>query len=365
MNILQKEFRHIFRDYRTLLIIIGMPFAQTLIFGYAISTDIRYAPVAVLDYSHDVETARLRSRLFASGYFRDAGEVYNNDGIEQAFRRGTVKMVVVFGDDFARRLQTGQGVSLQLIADASEANTAHLLTGYAQAIVATFLHERMAEGGYTATGIAPEITMRYNPAMQSAYTFVPGIICLLLMLISCIMTSVSIAREKELGTMEALLASPLRPTQIIIGKVLPYLVIAFVIGLLILAIGALVFHIPVRGNLFLLLGECLLFILLALSIGILISTLTRTQQTAMMVSMFAMFLPTLLLSGFIYPVENMPWPLQWLSAAMPPRWFIIIIKTIMLKGGGLQHCAKETLILAAMTFVFLSLSIRNFNVRLK
>lgn len=358
---IQKEFRHIFRDYRTLLIIIGMPFAQVLIFGFAISTDIRHAPVAVLDHSRDVETERLTDKIFASGYFRFTGALTDAAAIEPAFRKGTARMVIVFGNDFARQMQTGQGFPLQVIADASDANTANLLAGYVQGIVADYLQT----GPAPAHGVMPETKMLYNPGMRSAYMFVPGIICLLLMLLSCIMTSVSIVREKELGTMEVLLASPLRPVQIIFGKVIPYVAIAFFIGLMILAMGYTVFSIPMTGNLFLLLGECLLYIILSLSVGLLISTVTRTQQNAMMVSMFAMFLPALLLSGFIYPIANMPAPLQWLSAVMPPRWFIVIIKNIMLKGVGMAYVWKETLILLGMTAFFLAMSIKKFEKRLK
>ncbi|MDR0694255.1 MAG: ABC transporter permease [Prevotellaceae bacterium] len=355
---IQKEFRHIFRDYRTLLIITGMPVAQVLIFGFAISTDVRQAPVAVLDYSRDVETARLADKIFASGYFRFAGALTGAGAIEPAFRQGKARMVIVFGNDFAQQIQSGQGFPVQLVADASDANIARLLTGYMQSIMADYLQTSRS----FPQGVIPETKMLYNPGMRSVYMFVPGIICLLLMLLSCIMTSVSIAREKELGTMEVLLASSLRPVQIIFGKVIPYVAIAFTVGLVVLAMGYTVFRLPVAGNLCLLLGECLLYILLSLSIGLLISTVTRTQQTALMVSMFVMFLPAILLSGFIYPIANMPAPLQWLSAVMPPRWFIVIIKNIMLKGAGLAHVWKETLILAGMTAFFLTMSIRKLMV---
>ena len=351
---IQKEFRHIFRDYRTLLIIIGMPFVQVLIFGFAISTDVRHAPVAVLDHSQDAETRRLTDKIVASGYFRFAGALASAEAIEPAFRQGRARIVIVFGNDFARQVQSGEGLPVQLVADASDANVARLLTGYMQGIIADYLQTAPS----LPRGVTPETKMLYNPGMRSAYMFVPGIICLLLMLLSCIMTSVSIAREKELGTMEVLRASPLRPVQIIFGKVIPYVAIAFAVGLVILAMGYTVFRLPMTGNLCLLLGECLLYILLSLSIGLLISSVTRTQQTAMMVSMFAMFLPAVLLSGFIYPIANMPLPLQWLSAVMPPRWFIVIIKNIMLKGAGLAHVWKETLILAGMTAFFLAMSIK-------
>lgn len=364
LGFVHKEFLHLFRDYRSLLIMLGMPFAQILIFGFAISTDIRHAPVAVLDYSRDAETEKLTNKIFSSGYFRPAANVFDVSQIEDVFRRGDAKMVIVFGSDFAKKLQTGQGVSVQLIADASDANVANLIVNYTQSIIQDYLREKQQTQAI-APHLVPEIKMQYNPELKSAFMFVPGIICLLLMLISAIMTSISIAREKELGTMEVLLASPLRPSQIIIGKVIPYVVIAFIIGLIILAMGYTVFGMPFHGNIALLLGECLLFITLALSLGILISTITKSQQTALMVSMFALLLPVLLLSGFIFPIENMPKPLQWFSLIMPPRWFIIIIKNSMLKGVGIEHVWKETVILLGMTALLLTVSIKRFKIRLQ
>jgi ABC-2 type transport system permease protein len=206
--------------------------------------------------------------------------------------------------------------------------------------------------------------MLYNEELKSVFMFVPGTITVLLMLISAMMTSISITREKELGTMEILLASPLKPIQIIVGKVVPYVFISFIIAVIILILGFTVFGMPVQGSLFLLMGECLLFILMALSLGILISTVTQTQQTAMMISMFALMLPTILLSGFIFPIENMPLPLQVFSNVIPPKWFIIIIKNIMLKGVGLGYIWKETLILLGMTLFFIALSVKKFKIRL-
>ena len=363
LGFVRKEFRHLFRDYRSLLIMLGMPFAQVLIFGFAISTDVRHVPIAILDYSRSVETEKLTNKLFSSNYFRTAGNIIDITDIETVFREGKAKMVIVFDNDFAKKNQTGQGVSIQLIADASDANVASLITNYAASIIQDYVTELQAERGEIPT-IETEIKMLYNPNMKSAYMFVPGIICMLLMLISAIMTSISITREKELGTMEVLLASPMRASQIIIGKVIPYVAIAFTIGLIILTMGYTVFDMPFNGHLALLLGECLLFITLALSLGILISIITRTQQTALLVSMFALLLPIILLSGFIFPIENMPLPLQWLSAIMPPRWFIIIIKNIMLKGVGIEYVWKETLILLGMTTLLLTVSIKKFKVRL-
>ncbi|MBU1370738.1 MAG: ABC transporter permease, partial [Bacteroidetes bacterium] len=203
-----------------------------------------------------------------------------------------------------------------------------------------------------------------NPELKGVFMFVPGTITILLMLVSAMMTSISIAREKEMGTMEVLLISPLKPYQIILGKVMPYVVFSFVNALVILIMAYTIFEMPINGSLLLLLAETLLFILMALSMGLFISTISNTQQTAMLLSMFALMLPTILLSGFVFPVENMPDPLQWLSHLMPSKWFIIIVKSIMLKGLGFMYIWKETLIILALAVFFVLLSIKNFEVRL-
>ena len=362
----RKEFRHLLRDYRSLVILIGMPFAQVLLFGFVISTEIRNVPVAFHYAGHDAETTRLTNKILSSGYFTASGNITGEHEIESVFRKGKVKLVVLFGPDFAKQLHAGEAVNIRLVSDASDANTANLITNYALSVIRDYQQELHRQHGrqFKLTAISPEVKMMYNPNMESAYMFVPGIICLLLMLISAIMTSISIAREKELGTMEALLASPLRPVHIIIGKVIPYVIVSFVIGVIILTMGYTVFHMPFNNKVVLLLAEFLLFITLALSLGILISTIANSQQVAMMISMFALLLPVLLLSGFIYPVENMPALLQYLSLIMPPRWFIVVVKNIMLKGTGLEHVWKETLVLLGMTVFLLTVSIKRFKIRL-
>ncbi len=206
--------------------------------------------------------------------------------------------------------------------------------------------------------------MFYNEEMKGVYMFVPGLMALILMLISALMTSVTIAREKEFGTMELLLASPLKPREIILGKVTPYVLLSFVNAMTIVLLGFLVFDVPVVGSLWLLMLECMLYITLALSLGVLISTTAKTQQMAMFMSLLGLMLPTILLSGFIFPIENMPIVLQWLSAIMPPRWFIVIVKNIMLKGTGFAFIWKETLILLGMTLIFILVAVKRFKIRL-
>ena len=213
--------------------------------------------------------------------------------------------------------------------------------------------------------IKPEVKMLYNPNLKSHYMFVPGVITLILILICALMTSVTITREKEFGTMEVLLVSPLRPLQIILGKVVPYFILSFINVLLILGLSWLVFELPVKGSLALLLAECMLYILMSLSLGILISTVSKSMQQAIFISLIGLMLPTILLSGFIFPIENMPKIYDYVSMIMPPRYFIIIIKNIMIKGTGLMYIWKETLILIAMTLVFIGLSVSNFKIRLE
>jgi len=213
--------------------------------------------------------------------------------------------------------------------------------------------------------IVPEVKMFYNPELESHFMFVPGIITLILILICALMTSVTITREKEFGTMEVLLVSPLKPFQIILGKVMPYFFLSFINVILILVLSWVVFGLPVKGSLVLLLAECMIYILMSLSLGILISTVSETMQQAIFISLIGLMLPTILLSGFIFPIENMPKIYDYLSAILPPRYFIIIIKNIMIKGTGLAYVWKETLVLLLMTLIFIGLSIRKFKIRLE
>jgi ABC-2 type transport system permease protein len=358
-----KEFLHIFRDPRTMLILFGMPLVQVLLFGFAITNEINNAGIAILDQSKDEMSLAFTDKLLASGYFKLNETLNSRDEIEPAFRKGNTSLVVVFEPGFsARFIREGQA-AVQLIADASDPNTANLLTVYASGIISDF-SVGIDENMKAPVEITIQTHMLYNPELKGVFMFVPGTITVLLMLISAMMTSISIAREKELGTMEVLLVSPLKTWQIISGKVVPYIILSFINALLILFLSFTVFDMPIRGSIALLLAESVLFIILALTMGIFISTVSNTQQQAMLLSMFALMLPTILLSGFIFPIENMPDALQYLSHVMPSKWFIIIIKQIMLKGLGISYFWKETLILAGMTVFFLLMSIRKFNVRL-
>lgn len=365
IGFLKKEFLHIFRDPRTMIIIFGLPVIQLLLFGKVINSDIQDTKIAIMDQSHDNTTREITSKLLSSGYFVMGQELFPGDDMQEAFRGGKVKMVVAFGAGFEQKLEREGKADVQLLADASDPNTARILTSYASGIINDYIQKEKLQNIQLPHQINTEVRMLYNESLQSVYMFVPGIMAMILMLISAMMTSISISREKELGTMEVLLASPLKPIQIVLGKVTPYLLLSFINALTIILIGHFIFGVPIKGSLVFLILESFLFILMALSLGILISTAAPNQMVAMFMSVFALMLPTILLSGFIFPIENMPAPLRIFSHLMPPRWFIVIIKNIMLKGTGIEYVWKETLILLSMTFVFIALSIKNFKIRLE
>jgi ABC-2 type transport system permease protein len=359
-----KEFYHIFRDTRTMLILFGIPVTQLLIFGTVIKSEIRNVHIAIYDQSKDVTTQQITNKLLSSGYFILNENLNSTSKIENIFKKGTVKEVIVFESNFGEKLIREGRAEVQLIADASDPNMARLVTSYTTGIINDYIR-KLHPDLQMPIEIAPEVRMYFNEEMKSAYMFVPGTMALILMLISAMMTSISITREKEFGTMEILLVSPLRPSQIIIGKVLPYLILSIINAFVIVLIGRFVFDVPVTGSFILLMLETILFILMALCLGILISTAAKSQMVAMFISMIGLMLPTIILSGFIFPIENMPEILQWLSHIMPARWFITIIRSIMLKGTGLLFVWKETLILIGMTLFFIVLSVKKFKVRLE
>ncbi len=359
-----KEFYHIFRDKRTLAILFVMPIVQMLLFGYVVTNEIKDAKIGILDHSQDVVTRKITDKLASSGYFIITKVLTNETEIEDCFRKGSVKEVVVFEPDFAVKLERDNKASIHLIADASDANTANLIVNYTSAIVNDYVTKEN-KTVTTPMQIGIESRMLYNEELKGVYMFVPGTMALILVLISALLTSVSIVREKELGTMEILLASPLRPLQIIIGKVMPYAVLSFVNVITILLLSNSIFGLPIQGSVALLLLESMMFIILSLSLGIFISTSTNSQQTAMMISMMGLMLPAIILSGFIYPVENMPMILQWVCHINPSTYFIIIVKNIMLKGLGFMSVWKETLVLCGMVVFFITMSVRKFKIRLE
>jgi len=348
-----------------MVILFGMPVAQVLLFGFAITTDIKDVPIAILDHSKDHVTREITSKLLSSGYFILESNLKSNDGIDNSFKQGSVKEVVVFEENFAKRLEKEGKANVQLILDASEPNTAAMINAYTSGIINTYSIQMMNTSGKIPMSIITESKMLYNSELKSVYMFVPGVITILLMLVSAMMTSISITREKEMGTMEALLVSPLKPLQIILGKVIPYILLSFINLIVILVLAKFVFGMPIQGSVVLLLLESVLFIVMSLALGILISAVSKSQQQAMLLSMFALLLPTILLSGFIFPIENMPYILQLISHVMPSKWFIIIVKAIMLKGVGIEYFWKETLIILTITVFFIVMSVKKFKLRLE
>jgi len=359
----KKEWIHIFRDIRTLLILFGIPASQILIFGYVVSMDIKDVRIAILDLSKDHITQEITQKIVSSEFFQLHANLDSYRDIEKILRKGTVREVIVFEENFAEKMGKGQSPSIELITDGSEPNSARLVVNYTQAIILEYVGKEFpAAAGHTK--IHPNVRMYYNPTLKGAFMFVPGVMTLILMLICALMTSVTITREKEFGTMEILLVSPLKPAHIILGKVIPYLFLSFVNVIIILVMAYFIFDLPIAGSVLLLMTESILFITLALSLGILISTIAQNMQQAMFISLIGLLLPCLLLSGFIFPIENMPLFYQYISLLIPPRWFIVVVKNIMIKGTGIEYVWKETLILAAMTLFFLMVSIKKFRIRL-
>ncbi len=361
-----KEFRHILRDKRTLIIMLGMPIALMLIFGYAVRTDFQEAGFAVWDQARDQHSQMLVERMTASGYFLQKATVQQKEEMEQLFRQGEIKVALVIPPSFGEMLEKGVPTQLQLISDGTEPNTATTLLYYLNSILLTYQRDLSEKrfGPLPPPNISIEQTMVYNPELKSTFMFVPGVITVVLMLISAMLTSLSIAKEKEKRTIELLLISPLPPLLIIVGKVLPYILLSLLNGLIIIGMGIAIFDMPMHGSWLFLILSLVLFIMTALSLGIFISTKVNSQQTALFASLLGLMLPTVLLSGYIFPIESMPAPLQTISNITPAKWFIIIIKGIMLKGIGLKLLIKPVTILAVMTFAFLAISWKNFKIHL-
>src|SRR6187431_1933872 len=308
----KKEFFHIWRDKRTMFILLGMPVVQIIIFGFALTNEVKNANIAILDNSKDAATASLTTQLDASRYFALERNIVSYKQVEEEFRKGKIKLAIVFPQHFGEDLEHFNKAQVQLIADASDPNIATQLTNYASAIINDY-QERITNQRKLPYTINTEMRMLYNPQLKGAYNFVPGVMAMVLMLVCTLMTAITVVREKEMGTMEILLASPIRPLKIIIAKAVPYLLLSVVNIASILVLSVFVLDVPVNGSLVLLIFESILFTLTCLAFGLLISASTDSQQTAMFVSLTGMFLPTIMLSGFMFPVENMPLPLRIIS----------------------------------------------------
>ena len=363
LSFVRKEFRQIFRDRRTLLILLIMPLMLVLLLGYAIKTELNDARVAVFDPSKDVETRRIIERLQASEYFTVVRELDSPAGINEVFRDGTAGLVVVFSEEFASGLSRGEA-GIQLIADGTDPNQASLLTNYAQGVLAAYQAERM-EQYRVPMRIETVSRMLYNPQGESAYNFVPGVMGIVLMLICALMTSVSIVRERETGTMEILLASPMKPLHIILSKMTPYFTLSVTNVVTILLLAVFVMGVPIRGSLDWLALVSVIFIIVALSLGLLISTLVDSQVAALLSSGIGLMMPTLVFSGLIFPLESMPLALRWIADIIPARWYISAMRKIMIQGVDVSCFATELGVLALMAAVLVTVSWKKFKVRLE
>lgn len=359
----KKEFYHIFRDRRTMLILLGMPIVQIILFGFAISTEVKNVRLAVLDPSNDVMTWKIIDRLDASEYFTVTARFRSPQEMEAAFLKNQIDMAVVFSEGFVDGLYTGDA-RVQLIADATDPNMSTSQINYATGIV-TMLGQELLPPNVSVARLTPDIKLLYNPQMKSAYNFVPGVMGLILMLICAMMTSISIVREKETGTMEVLLVSPVKPLFIILAKAVPYFVLSFVNLVTILLLSVFVLNVPVVGSLFWLIIVSLLFIFVSLSLGLLISSVTHTQVAAMLASGLMLMMPTMLLSGMIFPIESMPLVLQWISDILPARWYIQAVRKLMIEGVPVALVYKEIGILLLMATVLITISIKKFKYRLE
>lgn len=358
-----KEFKHIARDRWTLLILLGIPVAQILLFGFAITTEVRSTPTAV--YAPRGQAAReITAELEASPYFSVAYEVTSPQELDSLFRGGHIRLAVAFDPQFDSDLHQRGEAKIQLIADGSDPNQARTLVGYATALIASY-QERLHGEHRAPVLLETETRMLYNPQAKSAYNFVPGVMGIILTLICAMMTAIAIVRERELGTMEVLLVSPIRPLYIILAKAVPYFTLSLVDLISILLLSAFVLDVPIEGSLFLLFGVSMLYILLALSLGLMISTLVESQVAAMLSSGMALMAPTMIFSGLMFPIESMPVVLQWVSTLMPARWYIAAMRKIMIQGAGLVHVETEILVLTLMTSVLILVSLYKFKTRLE
>ncbi len=357
-----KEVRHLLRDRQTLTILLLLPIAQLLLFGFAVRTDVSQVRVAVVAPSPDAVTAALRSRFEHSGRFRLLPPLLNPDSLDALFRSGQADVGVVLEPGLSSRLAAGVPTAVLVVTDAADPNTGTTMKNYASAVV----RDWVASLGQ-ATGVVrleTRMRMRFNPTLESVNLFVPGLIALILTMVTSLMTAISLSREKERGTFEVLLVSPLHPWQIIIGKVLPYLALAMANVATILLAAWLVFDVPFRGSLALLLASSMLFSLVGLALGVLIASVTSSQLAAMLAALGGTMLPNTMLSGLIFPISSMPQPLQMVTNIVPARWFIEIVRGIMLKGVGLTMLWPQLLVLAVMLLVLLTLAIRKTSVRL-
>ncbi|AEV30655.1 ABC-type multidrug transport system, permease component [Sphaerochaeta pleomorpha str. Grapes] len=360
----KKEFYHIFRDRWSLIILLLMPVMMLILIGFAMTTEVKGTTFRVLDPSFDESTREIVETLTQSGYFTFGGYLADEAEIDQVFRQGKAGLVLVFSSRFeSERIHTKNG-TIAILTDGSDPNTAKTLTNYASAIIRGWAQKQntVTKASWT---IGVETRFLYNPAMKGSYNFVPGVLGMILLLICAMMTSISIAREKESGTMEVLLASPMKPGTIILAKTVPYFTISCVNLVTSLLLSVFVLAVPIQGSIVVLIAVSLLYILLSLLIGVMISTIANSQLVALLISGMGLMMPVILLSGMMFPIESMPLPLQFLSALIPTRWYISAMRKIMIKGLGFGSVLTEVGVLSLMAVIVCIISLKKFKPRLE
>lgn len=362
ISFIQKEFYHITRDPLTLFIMLFLPIILLIILGYAVSTEFKNTSFVVLDNSKTTTSRALIDKINGNAYFSLEAYLSNEEDLESAFRKGKCKAALIIPPQFASDVIHEGKADIQLVVDASDPNEASVIANYFQMIVLQYQQESNVQ--IISQFINQEVKMLYNPQMKSAYNFVPGLIGLIMMLICAMMTSISVVREKETGTMEILLVSPLKPTTIILSKAIPYLLISILDVISILFISYFILDVPIVGSLALIMTLSFVFTFSALALGLLISSIAETQQAAMVMSAVGLMVPSMLLSGLIFPLENMPTILQIVSCIIPARWFTEALRDVMIKGGDFMTIWKEFVILLGMTIILLFISVKKFKNRL-
>jgi ABC-2 type transport system permease protein len=361
---LKKEFLHVLRDRRVLLILFGLPVAQVLLFGFALSNEIKNTKIAIFDQDHSQKSLMLSEKLNQNSYFDISEHLKSRSDFDNVFKNGKIKVIINIPRGFAKNLNNSQKTEIQLITDGTDLNLAHQLTGFLGNIIREFHQQNQIEKPQLYP-VQPEIRMLYNPQLKGAPNFVPGVMAMILLIVCVMMTAIAIVKEKESGTMEILLVSPMKPAYIIISKAAPYFTLSILILIAILILSVTLLNLPINGSLFLLFFVSIIYILTCLFLGILISISAKTQQQAMLISLIGMLLPTLLLSGFMFPIENMPKALQVISNIVPAKWYYLMIKNIMIKGTGLEIIWKQLLILSAMMIILFTVSMKKFKIRLE
>jgi len=365
-----KEFLHIFRDPRTILILLIIPAIQIILFGFALTTDIKNIDIAVFDQSHDDASRLIIPKLLNSPYFNVVASVDNMNEADRLLQSGETMAVITFGKGLESDIVREGVGNVQIITDGSDPNTSIAVSRYLQAIILTAQKEliniaplqqiSLTDGRIT---IIPEPNMLYNPLIKSSYSFVPGVMGLILMLICSMMTSISIVREKEEGTMDILLVSPMKPLNIILAKSIPYLALSMINLATILLLSVFLLGVPITGSLFWLLIISIVFIFVALATGLLVSSLVSTQVAAMLMSGLVFMEPVILLSGMIFPIENMPFILRAIAQFIPAKWYIVAVKKLMIQGLPVSYVLNEMLILFTMAVVFIFISLKAFKTR--